>query len=305
MHPARHRSHAPQVRAAQPPVRSCCPPGSQSTFCDAHRVTTLPAQYRFLPALRHVEAFLTPFTATLTLTFTLTLSGTRARARARARTRGRILALALALTWTLTRTRTPSLPRHVKASAAFVARRFRWLVFVDDDSFVFPTHLHWHAPPHPRLTPASPPPHPSGMLCPSCTPLHTSLRTSSALPPHLLRTSSAPPLQAAQPARRLTAALPWRLWLDRRGQAAERAPRRPSANPNPHLNPNPDQAAGRAPLRVRRRRLAALRRGRAPHGPGELHRPPPCPLHAERLDDRRLRGAAQREPSARARLHHV
>ena len=47
------------MRAAQPPVRSCCPPGSQSTFCDAHRVATLPAQYRFLPALRHVEAFLT------------------------------------------------------------------------------------------------------------------------------------------------------------------------------------------------------------------------------------------------------
>ena len=70
--PARHRSHAPQVRAAQPPVRSCCPSGSQSTFCDAHRVATLPAQYRFLPALRHVEAFLTRFTATLTLTFTLT-----------------------------------------------------------------------------------------------------------------------------------------------------------------------------------------------------------------------------------------
>ena len=144
-------THAPQVRAAQPPVRSCCPPGSQSTFCDAHRIATLPAQYRFLPALRHFEAFLTRFTATLTLTFTLTLSGTRARARARAR--GRILALALALTLTLTRTRTPSLPRHVKASAAFVARRFRWLVFVDDDSFVFPTHLHWHAP---RLTTLSP-----------------------------------------------------------------------------------------------------------------------------------------------------
>ena len=60
------------MRAAQPPVRSCCPPGSQSTFCDAHRVATLPAQYRFLPALRHVEAFLTRFTTTLTLTFTLT-----------------------------------------------------------------------------------------------------------------------------------------------------------------------------------------------------------------------------------------
>ena len=191
MHPARHRSHAPQVRAAQPPVRSCCPPGSQSTFCDAHRVTTLPAQYRFLPALRHVEAFLTPFTATLTLTFTLTLSGTRARARARARTRGRILALALALTWTLTRTRTPSLPRHVKASAAFVARRFRWLVFVDDDSFVFPTHLHWHAPPHPRLTPASPLRYAMPLLHTSAhLPAHF-LRTSSAPPPHLLRTSSA------------------------------------------------------------------------------------------------------------------
>ena len=201
MHPARHRSHAPQVRAAQPPVRSCCPPGSQSTFCDAHRVTTLPAQYRFLPALRHVEAFLTPFTATLTLTFTLTLSGTRARARARARTRGRILALALALTWTLTRTRTPSLPRHVKASAAFVARRFRWLVLVDDDSFVFPTHLRWHAashpqslctpaarlppPPHDRLMPTVPPAAPFRyLLCPFCTPaiLPLNLRNPSASP---------------------------------------------------------------------------------------------------------------------------
>ena len=120
------------MRAAQPPVRSCCPPGSQSTFCDAHRVATLPAQYRFLPALRHVEAFLTRFTATVTLTFTLNPSGTRARARARARARGRILALALTLTLTLTRSRSPSLRRHVKASAAFVARRFRWLVFVDD-----------------------------------------------------------------------------------------------------------------------------------------------------------------------------
>jgi hypothetical protein len=58
-HATRHPSHAPQVRAAQPPPRSCCPPGSQSIFCDAHRATTLPAQYRFLPALRHVEASLT------------------------------------------------------------------------------------------------------------------------------------------------------------------------------------------------------------------------------------------------------
>ena len=209
------RSHAPQVRAAQPPVRSCCPPGSQSTFCDAHRVATLPAQYRFLPALRHVEAFLTRFTATLTLTFTLTLSGTRARARAQARARGRIFALALALTLTLTRSRSPSLRRHVKASAAFVARRFRWLVFVDDDSFVFPTHLHWHAPRHPSAplhTPASPhaspPPHPR--LTPGLTPaappaapfryamplLHTSAHLPvhpSAPPPHLLCTSSAAP----------------------------------------------------------------------------------------------------------------
>ena len=44
-----------QVRA-EPPRRNCCPPGSTSIFCDKHRSTTLPAQYRFLPALRYVWA---------------------------------------------------------------------------------------------------------------------------------------------------------------------------------------------------------------------------------------------------------
>ena len=76
-----------EVRAAKPPrSKSCCPPRSKSTFCDAHRAATLPAQYRFLPALQ-----------------------------------------------------------HVKASAAFRQGRFRWLAVVDDDSFVFPTHLRWRA----------------------------------------------------------------------------------------------------------------------------------------------------------------
>ena len=51
---------------------------SSSFFCRSHRAQTLRAQYRFLPALR-----------------------------------------------------------HVKASAAFRAGRFRWVVLVDDDSFVF------------------------------------------------------------------------------------------------------------------------------------------------------------------------
>ena len=88
-----------QVRAAQSPrPKSCCPPGSRSIFCEAHRATTLPAQYRFLPALQ-----------------------------------------------------------HVKASADFAARHFRWVALVDDDSFVFPSHLRWHA----LRTPAHPPRHPS------------------------------------------------------------------------------------------------------------------------------------------------
>ena len=32
---------------------------------------------------------------------------------------------------------------HVKQSAAFTRGRFRWLVLVDDDSFVFAAHLRW------------------------------------------------------------------------------------------------------------------------------------------------------------------
>jgi len=72
-----------QVSAGPPPVH-CCPLGAKSTFCSWHRASTLPAQYRFLPALQ-----------------------------------------------------------HVKQSAAFTRGRFRWLVLVDDDSFVFATHLRW------------------------------------------------------------------------------------------------------------------------------------------------------------------
>jgi len=182
------------VRAAQPPLRSCCPPGSQSIFCDAHRATTLPAQYRFLPALRHVEA-------SLTLILTLTLIRALTFTRTRTRTRTRTLTLPLTFTLTLTLNLTPTLTRHVKASAAFVARRFRWLVLVDDDSFVFPTHLRWHAashpqslctpaarlppPPHDRLMPTVPPAAPFRyLLCPFCTPaiLPLNLRNPSASP---------------------------------------------------------------------------------------------------------------------------
>ncbi|KAL1518892.1 hypothetical protein AB1Y20_003167 [Prymnesium parvum] len=74
-----------RVRAPRPP-RSCCTRRgrSKSFFCEHHRLITLQAQYRFLPALQ-----------------------------------------------------------VVRTSAAFKAGKFRWVVLVDDDSFVFPRRLRW------------------------------------------------------------------------------------------------------------------------------------------------------------------
>jgi hypothetical protein len=81
--PVNHTLPLLTVSTAKPPGRCC---GNQRTrsgkrkgfFCTSHRLTTLRAQYRFLPTLR-----------------------------------------------------------HVKGSAAFASGVFRWLVLVDDDSFVF------------------------------------------------------------------------------------------------------------------------------------------------------------------------
>lgn len=82
-----NRMPVPRVHViASPPPHTCCHSRGRAPgfFCDPHRAITLPAQYRFLPAL-HV----------------------------------------------------------VRSSKAFLSGSFRWVVIVDDDSFVFTRHIRW------------------------------------------------------------------------------------------------------------------------------------------------------------------